>query len=105
MESAVHPNVDLLRSAAFALDALERSPPEPIILGLADFSAKLRCSPEDLAAALERLVDLRLIEGPGALQDCWLFRRITPRGRVFLDETRNEGRWSEIKRAYSAPGQ
>lgn len=94
------PDVDLLRRAALQLEALERSPPEPIILGVAELAARLDCSPAEMAEALERLADLVLIEGPGSLDDAWLFRRITAKGQVFLNEVRSEARWRKIKQAY-----
>lgn len=93
-------DVDLLRKTALTLDALQRSPPEPMILHIREFSARLGCTPSLAAATLARLADLGLIEGPGVLEDCWLFRRMTPRGRVFIEEARSDARWAQIKRAY-----
>jgi hypothetical protein len=94
------PDVDLLRRTALELDALERSPPEPIILEVAEFASQLGCSVAEMVEALDRLADLSLIEGPGGFDDLWLFRRITAKGQVFLDEVRNEAHWEKIKRAY-----
>lgn len=91
---------DTLRDAVLALEKLQRSPPEPIVLVLAEFAHTLGCSPGRLELVLARLTDLRLIEGPGAYNDAWLFRRLTRRGRDFVDEVRNDKRWEEIKRAY-----
>ncbi len=100
MSYGAEPDVDLLRRTALELESLERSPPEPIILGLAEFSGRLGCSLPEVAAALARLADLRLIEGPGELDEAWLFRRITNRGHVFLAEVRSQARWDEIKLLY-----
>lgn len=94
------PEFDTLRAAVLALEAMQRSPPEPIVLVLAEFAATLDCSPSSLERILQRLSDLRLIEGPGTYNGAWLFRRLTKRGRAFVDEVRSEMRWEEIKRAY-----
>lgn len=91
---------DTLRETALALETLQRSPPEPIVLVLAEFANTLGYSPQEIELVLARLTDLRFIEGPGAYNDAWLFRRLTRRGRDFVDEVRSEKRWEEIKRAY-----
>ncbi|MCB0058064.1 MAG: hypothetical protein KDE45_13600 [Caldilineaceae bacterium] len=93
-------DADLLRKMVMTLEPMERSPPEPIILDLAAFAGIVGCSAGDASEALDRLADLLLIEGPGPLNDAWLFRRVTARGRFFLDQVRSERRWSEIKSAY-----
>jgi hypothetical protein len=93
-------DVDLLRRAVLELEALERSPPEPIILNVPEFATQLGCSPIEVAEILERLADLSLIEGPGSFDEAWLFRRITTKGQIFLNEVRNEARWEKIKQAY-----
>lgn len=91
---------DTLRKAVLALERLQRSPPEPIVLDIAEFADTLGCSPRGLELILARLTELRFIEGPGTYNDAWLFRRLTKRGRLFVEEARSEKRWQEIKRAY-----
>ena len=93
-------NPDLLRQIALFLEPLQRSPPEPVVLGLAALSTEIGCSARDAAEALDRLADLSLIEGPGAFHDAWLFRRLTAKGRFFVDEVRSEARWHRIKQTY-----
>ncbi|MDE2363469.1 MAG: hypothetical protein KGM42_12390 [Hyphomicrobiales bacterium] len=100
MTASAETDVDRLRRVVLALESLERSPPEPIILGLAEFAPPFGCDPAAMRDVLERLTDLSLIEGPGALRGSWLFRRITPKGRVFLAEVRSDARWQRIKQTY-----
>ena len=101
MSGASEADPDLLRKIALILEPLQRSPPEPVVLGLATLAADLGCSVGEAADALDRLADLSLIEGPGTFYDSWLFRRLTPKGLFFVDEVRNETRWRQIKNAYS----
>ena len=95
-------DVDLVRRVALELETLERSPPEAIILDLDEFSGRLGRERAEVEEALERLAELALIEGPGRLNDAWLFRRVTVKGLVFVDEVRGVRRWERIKRAYGS---
>jgi hypothetical protein len=97
-------DLDLLRRLAFELEAMERSPPEPLILGISDLSARLNAPQPMVEDALQLLASLSLIDGPGAFSNAWLFRRLTARGRVFVDEVRRDGRWDEIKAIYGPAG-
>ncbi|MFO1135433.1 MAG: hypothetical protein U1E30_09645 [Rhodoblastus sp.] len=96
----VRAEFDTLRKAVLALEKLQRSPPEPIVLDIEEFAGALGSSRRGLELILARLTELRFIEGPGAYNDAWLFRRLTRRGRLFVEEVRSERRWEEIKRAY-----
>lgn len=91
-----------MRDIALALETEERSPPEPIFLGLGDLAAQTGASRADIVQALDDLRALNLIEGPGAFSDSWLFRRFTAKGSIFLSEVRDPRRWLEIKEAYGA---
>ena len=97
-------DADLLRRLMFALERMERSPPEPFPLALPELAATVGTPRAGLEPALDQLAALTLIEGPGRLGGMWWFRRLTARGRVFTDETREEARWRAIKGAYSADG-
>ena len=90
-------SADLVRDLALLLEGLERSPPEPLILDLGDLAGRLRATPEATEMSFERLSELDLIEGPGPHMGAWIFRRLSPRGRVFVDEIRSAGRWKAIK--------
>lgn len=91
-----------MRDIALALEAEQRSPPEPVFLELTDMAVRRGVSRTDVVQALEDLRALSLIEGPGAFSDSWLFRRVTAKGRVYLSEIRDPRRWQEIKRTYGA---
>lgn len=93
-------DVDLMRDVALALEAEQRSPPEPVFLEVTEMAAQLGALHADVVQALDGLRALSLIEGPGPYSDSWLFRRITAKGRVFISEIRDPRRWREIKRAY-----
>ena len=83
---AMSRDADLLRRLVFALERIERSPPEPFPLALPELAATVGMPHTSLEAALDELAALTLIEGPGRLAGMWWFRRLTARGRVFADE-------------------
>lgn len=91
---------DLLRDLLVALDGMQRSPPESLLLVPAELAATLRCRVADVERAIEILADLQLIEGPGAYGGGWLFRQLTPRGHLMLEEVGSERRWRRIKDTY-----
>jgi hypothetical protein len=94
-------DVDLLRSLLLAVEELQRSPPEPVFLGLAELGRSLSHPPQDIADHLDLLVAEEFIEGPGSYDhDNWLFRKVTPRGQMLIDRIRDAGQWDEVKRAY-----
>lgn len=95
-------DADLMRDIALELETLQRSPPEPILLELLDIAERNSRSCYDVVAALDALRRLDLIEGPGAFSDSWLFRRITARGQVFVNEIRDPLHWRKIKQSYRA---
>jgi DNA-binding MarR family transcriptional regulator len=94
---------DIVRDLALALESMERSPPEPLILGLEELAGRLNVSQGAVARAFERLDELDLIEGPGPHEDAWIFRRLTPRGRLFVEEVRYPKQWRAIKSRYDPP--
>lgn len=96
--AAVEP--DLLRDLLLALDGMERSPPESMLLVAAELAVTLRCGEADVRRGIRILADLELIDGPGAYGGGWLFRQITPRGRLMIEEVGSERRWRRIKDAY-----
>ena len=81
---------------------MERSPPESQLLVPAELAATLRCSAADVLRGIRILVDLDLIDGPGAWGGGWLFRQLTPRGRLMIEEVGSESRWRRIKDAYGS---
>lgn len=97
---ALERNFDLIRDVAMELERLQRSPPEAIVLDIAAGAASLQTSPLEFREALETLSSLALIEGAGRYGEAWLFRRLTAKGEVFLDEVRNARRWRRIKADY-----
>lgn len=95
---------DLLRDLLIALDGLQRSPPESLLLVPAELAVTLESSVPPVLRAIEVLADLRLIEGPGAYGGGWLFRQLTPRGRLVIEEAASERRWRRIKEIYGGQG-
>ena len=91
---------DLLRDLLLALVRMERSPPESLLLVPSELAATLRCGAADIRHGIQILADLDLIEGPGAYGGGWLFRQLTPRGRLMAEEVGSERRWRQIKDVY-----
>lgn len=94
-------SVDLVRALALALEAVERSPPEALILDFGEMAGQLNAAPEEIRITFEQLDDLDLIEGPGLHREAWMFRRLSPLGRLFVDEIRHLKRWRAIKARYN----
>lgn len=91
---------DLLRDLLVSLSRIQRSPPESQLLVPAELAVTLRCGAADVLRGIEILSDLDLIDGPGAYGGGWLFRQLTPRGRLMLEEVGSERRWRHIKDVY-----
>lgn len=94
---------DLLRDLLLALDGMERSPPESLLLVPAELASALRCGVADVLRAIKILADLDLIDGPGVYGGGWLFRQLTPRGRAMIEEVGSARRWRQIKDIYGGP--
>ena len=96
-------DVELLRTLLLELEREQRSPPEPIFVPVADFARELGKSRAEIAEALDHLVSLEFIEGPGAYRDdAWLFRRLTRRGVQLAAAVRDAREWLKVKDAYGA---
>ncbi|MDR3462787.1 MAG: DUF2513 domain-containing protein [Beijerinckiaceae bacterium] len=94
-------DVDLLRVILISLEAAERSPPEPIFVGLRELAASFATSPLDILNHLEYLAQSELIEGPGVyLEEEFLFRKLTRKGRVLVDAIRDLDDWTKVKSSY-----
>ena len=93
-------DAETLRTILLALERMERSPPEPIILDLVEFSGRIGASVPQVELGMARLADRAFIEGPGPFGGAWLFRRLTRKGRRLMDEIRTEKRWRALKEAY-----
>ena len=98
---------DLLRALLLALDGMQRSPPEPLLVVPAEMAIRLgsdgdSVSPAAVLHAMTILSDLDLIEGPGPYAGGWLFRQLTRRGRLMSEEVGSAQRWRRIKAAYGS---
>ncbi|WP_036284060.1 DUF2513 domain-containing protein [Methylocystis sp. ATCC 49242] len=94
-------DVDVLRRLLLELEKEQRSPPEPIFVPLDDFARTLDKSTDEVGEALDLLLGLEFIDGPGAYKDAWLFRKLTRRGVQLLDAIRDTDEWSKVKDAYN----
>lgn len=95
-------DVDVMRRLLLELEKEQRSPPEPVFIPLDKFSRQLDKSTFEIAEALDLLLSLDFIEGPGAYQDAWLFRKLTRRGAQLLDAIRDMRDWAKVKNVYGA---
>lgn len=103
MLSGIAPTPDLLRDLLLALDRMQRSPPESTLLVPSELAVALGCGVGEVLRGVEILADLDLIEGPGAYGGGWLFRQLSPRGRLMTEELGSERRWRRIKEIYGGP--
>lgn len=95
-------NVDLMRFLLLELKRRERSPVEPIFLPLEELAAQSASNRDDVIDALESLSDANFVEGPGAYQGQWIFRKLTERGEMLLDLVSDEKDWRAVKEAYGS---
>jgi hypothetical protein len=95
-------NVDLMRFLLLELKRRERSPVEPIFLPLDDLAAEFGSLRGDVLDALQSLSDSNFVEGPGAYQGEWIFRKLTERGEILRDLVEDEKDWRQVKEAYGA---
>ena len=95
---------DLLRDLLLTLEKLQRSPPESMLVSLGEVSARLNREGDDVEEAFAILSRLALIEGPGRYGAGWLFRQLTPRGRLMADQVDSTRQWKRIKKAYGVAG-
>lgn len=94
-------DVEALRALLLALEDVQRSPPEPIFVAVAELAQLLQRTRSEIIESLNTLAGLNFIEGPGAyLESDWLFRRLTRRGEVLADLIRDPDDWREALDAY-----
>lgn len=95
-------NVELMRFLLLDLKRRERSPVEPIFLPLDELAAQSASHRDDVLDALQLLSDSNFVDGPGAYQGQWIFRKLTERGEILLDLVEDEKDWLAVKDAYGA---
>lgn len=95
-------DVEVLRRLLLEVEREQRSPPEPIFLPVTDFARALDLPAAEILAALDQLLRLDFIEGPGSYRGAWLFRKLTRRGVQLADAIRDPREWRNVKQAYGA---
>jgi hypothetical protein len=94
-------DVDLLRIILLQLEARQVSPRATVIISIQDEADDLLSDSQAVAAALDRLLELDYIDGPGHdTGDMWLFRKLTRRGIQFLKATRDPAAWETMKQLH-----
>ena len=99
----MHTDVDAYRGLLLALETHQRSPPEPIFVGVDDLARELGRRKSEISDALDYLSSLDLIEGPGAYRGDWIFRKLTRRGAMLMDRIRDPDDWRDLKEIYAPP--
>ncbi len=96
---------DLFRGLILRLGTAERSPPEPIFISIAEMADDFCCSTDGIWIHLDFLARSRLIEGPGVCgEGAFLFRKLTPQGRLLAGAIQDVEDWKVIKSLYIVPG-
>ncbi len=97
-------DVDLLRRLMLMLEERQLSPRQNVVIDSVKEAADLHCSEQVMAEALDRLLAIDYIEGPGIDDEgFFLFRKVTRRGVQFLREARSPRDWDRIKKRYARP--
>ncbi len=92
---------ELVRLILLYLDAVERSPPEPIFVDLVDLSTRFNDSALNVLEGLSLLHERGFIQGPGAYDaDRYIFRKLTAKGKILVAALRNPKDWQEAKALY-----
>ena len=97
-------DVDLLRELMVSLEKRQRSPRTTILLSLAEEAAAFGRSALEIGTGLDLLLRLEYIDGPGPDDEIgfWLFRKLTRKGRHFVDATRAPRDWERVKSRFGA---
>lgn len=94
-------DVELLRAILLFLATAERSPPESIFISLSGLASRFGASVSDIGECLSFLKERAFVEGPGLYDaDAYLFRKMTQKGRILVDATRDPRDWEEAKALY-----
>ena len=81
------------------------SPRSTIVIVLRDEAEAFDADHRLLMEAMNILLDIDYIEGPGPEgDDIWLFRKLTRRGIDFVEAAREPADWDRLKRAREARG-
>lgn len=91
-------DVELLRTALLYLETRQVSPRASVIIFLREEAAALDYDERSFEEALNRLLELDYIEGPGPeANGLWLFRKLTRKGVEFVRATRDADDWDRLK--------
>lgn len=96
-------DVELLRLIMLMLEERQLSPRQTIVISLSDEADALGCTLAEIADGLDRLLAIDYIDGPGADEEgFFLFRKLTRRGKQFVEAARRPRDWDRLKKQYSA---
>ncbi len=97
-DEAMLSEVDLARALMLRLETLQLSPRAAVVVSVGDEAFALGVGSGDVLAALDLLRGLGYVDGPGAqTPGIWLFRKLTRRGRAFVEAAREPADWERIK--------
>ncbi len=94
----MRPDPDLLRGTLLYLEQRQVSPRSTVIIDIRAESGELLLLEEALEAALNLLLALDYIEGPGTQGNgFWLFRKLTQKGAALVRAARDPADWARLK--------
>ena len=94
-------DVDLMRALMLVLEERQTSPRMAVVISLEDEAEALGREASEIGFCLTSLLELDYIDGPGEDEPgFWLFRKLTRRGKTFVEEVRLAKDWVRIKQSY-----
>ena len=95
-------DVELIRDLLFVLETYQTSPRTVVIVSAEAEAEALGRPVEAIEASLATLLDHDYIDGPGPDEaGFFLFRKLTRKGKQFVEATSSPGDWERLKRHYA----